>query len=140
MKGHAHADVKAHSYRSAFYLILAVTVCLIPLAIAQRANADSTSGTSTNTGSLNTARRDYTATLLPNGIVLVAGGFNGTVVGTAELYDPGAGTWTTTGSLNTPRYRHTATLLPNGKVIVAGGVDSSGLASASAELYDPTSG
>jgi len=60
--------------------------------------------------------------LLPNGKVLVAGGYNGsTLVSSAELYDPASGTWTATGSLNTARGRHTATLLPNGKVLVAGG-------------------
>ena len=58
----------------------------------------------------------HTATLLPNGKVLVAGG-NGT---SAELYDPALGTWTPTGNLNTVRFGHTATLLPNGKVLLAG--------------------
>src|SRR5262245_15214880 len=65
------------------------------------------------------ARNFHTATLLPNGKVLVAGGFD---LGTrAELYDPATDTWTMTGSLRTARTMHTATLLPNGKVLVAGG-------------------
>ena len=74
------------------------------------------------TGSLATARDIHTATLLPNGKVLVAGGTNdfGTLA-SAELYDPASGTWTATGSLITARASHTATLLPNGKVLVAGG-------------------
>ena len=98
------------------------------------------SGTWTATGSLATARDDHTATLLPNGKVLVAGGYDGSgTLASAELYDPASGTWTATGSLATARYRHTATLLPNGKVLVAGGSDNSG-ALASAELYDPASG
>jgi hypothetical protein len=91
------------------------------------------------TGSLNTARFDHTATLLPNGMVLVAAGFTGmsTPSATAELYDPSSRTWTATGSLNTARFDHTTTLLPNGMVLVAGG----GFGSlASAELYDPASG
>src|SRR5205823_11552805 len=95
------------------------------------------------TGSLATARAGqpsgHTATLLPNGNVLVAGG--GDIDGihpSAELYDPASGTWSATGSLATPRSGHTATLLPNGKVLVAGGGDGSILASA--ELYDPASG
>src|SRR6266496_1031999 len=88
-----------------------------------------------NTGSLGTARRSHTATLLPNGKVLVAVGLSSGVVASAELYDPASGTWTATGSLGTARFSHTATLLPNGKVLVAGGV-----AAASAELYDPASG
>jgi N-acetylneuraminic acid mutarotase len=91
----------------------------------------------TETGSLNTARASHTETLLPNGKVLVACGFDGGfhAFASAELYDPASGTWAPTGSLNTARGFHTATLLPNGKVLVAGG---NGLASA--ELYDPASG
>src|SRR5439155_24747630 len=42
-----------------------------------------------------------------------------------------------TGSMNTARTRPVATLLNNGKILVTGGVDSSGNATASAELYDP---
>ena len=83
---------------------------------------DPASGTWTATGSLTTARYGHTATLLPNGKVLVAGGYNGLgYLASAELYDPASGTWTATGSLATARYDHTATLLPNGKVLVAGG-------------------
>ena len=95
------------------------------------------SGVFTNTGSLATARYNSTATLLPNGKVLVAGGndssFN--VLASAELYDPASGTWAPTGSLATARGNQTATLLPNGKVLVA-----SGSGDASAELYDPANG
>ena len=70
---------------------------------------------------------DHTATLLPNGKVLVAGGCIMAVddLSSAELYDPATGTWTATGSLGTARYGHTATLLPNGKVLVAGGDNGS---------------
>ena len=87
---------------------------------------DPASGTWTATGSLNTARVVHTATLLQNGMVLVAGGFdsNGYPSASAELYDPASGTWTATGSLNTARAHHTATLLQNGMVLVAGGLDS----------------
>jgi hypothetical protein len=90
------------------------------------------------TGSLGTAREVHTATLLPNGKVLVAAGYNGSYLASAELYDPASGTWSATGSLATARYLHTATLLPNGKVLVAGG--DNGVSLASAELYDPESG
>ena len=88
-----------------------------------------------DTGSLNTARYAHTATLLPNGKVLVAGGGGSSgFLSSVELYDPASGTWTATGSLNAARYLHTATLLPNGKVLVAGGYNNTIGALASAEL------
>ena len=52
---------------------------------------DPASGTWTATGSLGTARDAHTATLLPIGKVLVAGGNNGAALSSAELYDPGLG-------------------------------------------------
>jgi hypothetical protein len=84
------------------------------------------------TGSMSTARNEHTATLLPNGKVLVAGGL---FLSSAELYDPGSGTWTTTGSMSNARRQHTATLLPSGQVLVAGGFQSN-----AAEVYHPASG
>src|SRR5581483_9519721 len=93
------------------------------------------------TGSLNAARDSHTATLLPNGMVLAAGGFGVSgVLASAELYDPASENWTSTGTLNTARAQHTATLLPDGMVLVAGGFDNGINVSASAELYDPASG
>ncbi len=94
------------------------------------------------TGSLKTARFHHTATLLPDGRVLVVGGEQGhTPLASAELYDPATGTWSATGSLNTARDSHTATLLPSGKVLVAGGRETDpGPSLASAELYDPATG
>jgi hypothetical protein len=102
---------------------------------------DPASGTWTATGSMNTARYGQSATLLPNGKVLVAGGGGG--VNSAELYDPVSGTWSPTGSPATGRAGATAVLLNNGKVLMAaGGVPGPGdtFGTASAELYDPASG
>src|SRR5204862_349242 len=93
-----------------------------------------------NTGPLVTARQNHTATLLPNGKVLVAGGDDGSRLASAELYDPASGSWTATNPLAAVRYEHTATLLPNGKILVAGGFGNGGSVLASAELYDPASG
>ncbi len=84
---------------------------------------DPATGTWAATGGLGTTRAFHTATLLPSGQVLVAGGTNDGLNGlsSAELYDPATGTWTATGSLATARSTHTATLLPSGQVLVAGG-------------------
>ena len=100
---------------------------------------DPATGKWTNTGNLNLARGEHTATLLANGKVLVVGGVSGSArLNSAELYDPVTGAWSSTGNLNTGRFGHTATLLTNGKVLVAGGYDGSLLAST--ELYDPATG
>src|SRR3989454_1469707 len=82
-----------------------------------------------------------TATLLPSGKVLVAGGseFDGSF-NTAELYDPATGTWSYTGNVLRARESHTATLLPNGKVLIAAGFDYDYNSLNSAELYDPATG
>ena len=99
---------------------------------------DPATGIWTVTGSMAIGRVFHTATLLPNGQVLVASGFNRRhEIVRAELYDPATGIWTTTDSLNPARWSHTATLLRNGKVLVSGGRTRGGGEGvlASAELY-----
>jgi hypothetical protein len=92
------------------------------------------------TGSLNTGRVYPTATLLPSGQVLVAGGygssFGSDLLSSAELYDPVSGQWRPTGGFNSIRGVHSATLLQNGKVLAVG--DPYG--NVYAELYDPSTG
>jgi len=103
------------------------------------------SGAWTITGRMFTARYDYSATLLPSGVVMVAGGVSssGATLSSVELYDPVAGRWTATGSMTIARAAHTATLLATGRVLVAGGatgVFGTGPVLRSAELYDPRTG
>jgi len=101
---------------------------------------DPATETWTTTGALITGRRSHTASLLPNGKVLVAGGYDGNrLLSSTELYDPITGTWTATGTLTIARFYHTATLLPNGKVLIAGG-DDGNIGLSDAELYDPVTG
>ena len=98
------------------------------------------------TGSLSTARYLHTATLLPNGKVLVAGGYGypAGVLASAELFDPtangGVGAFTSAGSLLHSREMHSATLLADGRVLYAGGDDGATGSTAAAELYDPMTG
>jgi N-acetylneuraminic acid mutarotase len=106
---------------------------------------ETSTGRWTATATMTAPRFGHTATLLPDGKVLVAGGDpgDGTIALSAELYDPSSGRWTATGSMAEARGSgHTATLLPDSTVLVAGGVGpgSDPIPVASAELYDPRSG
>jgi N-acetylneuraminic acid mutarotase len=103
---------------------------------------------STSTGDLHKARYLHTATLLPDGKVLVVGGNGGTNIvlqaDSVELYDPDKHIWSVAFPLNKARLGHTATLLPSGKVLVTGGNTSTAPPSfyptSSAELFDPATG
>ncbi len=99
-------------------------------------------GSVTATGNMSTPRAAHTATLLPNGKVLITGGMerNGGFFATAELYDPDTGTFSPTGSMTTKRVGHKAILLRNGKVLIIGGSNHEDGSLASAELYDPATG
>jgi len=105
-------------------------------ALASAELYDPALGTWRATGSLNIGHRRHTATLLPNGTVLVASGQFLSEITTAEIYDPATETWTVTGSLHTPRIADSATLLSDGNVLVAGGYNIDNADINTAELYD----
>ncbi|HET7036763.1 MAG TPA: kelch repeat-containing protein [Thermomicrobiaceae bacterium] len=92
------------------------------------------------------ARAFSTATLLPNGNVLVAGGklsrYSGGWTTAVEAYDPEADHWTAVAPLPDLRWGFSATLLSSGRVLIAGGSVSCGSdcvdAAALPLLYDPS--
>lgn len=94
-------------------------------------------------------RAGHTATLLPNGKVLLVGGSpswppTAAVATSAELYDPTTNSFSATGSMAFARRGgHAATLLSDGRVLVTGGDDvnvQSAPGRNDAEIYDPTTG
>ena len=100
-------------------------------------------------GKLVEGRINHTATLLPNGKVLLAGGEGGDegASSSAELYDPTSNRFSATGNLVDGRSEHFAMLLPNGKVLVTGGISRMAAGPhvawneiAKHEFYDPASG
>jgi hypothetical protein len=92
---------------------------------------DPRTDTFTSVGDMTMARSEHTATLLPDGRVLIAGGEPGLALSTAELYDPSSRTFTRTGDLVAPAAWRTASLLDNGKVLIAG---------PKPQLFDPATG
>ncbi len=97
-------------------------------------------------------RLSHTATLLPDGKVLVAGGCTAPeptgactkATATAEVYDPDRRSWSPTAPMTRPRIGQLAVLLPDGDVLVAGGCSESpcsspqdAAAARTAELYHP---
>ena len=93
----------------------------------------------------NVARAYHTATLLPNGKVLIAGGQipGQQDTSSAELYDPAAETFTLAGNMSGPRYNHTATLLNDGRVLIADGITQAGSPGNGVgpdDVYDPNTG
>lgn len=94
-------------------------------------------GTLTFAESMSIPRACHSATLLPGGKVLIAGGMrrDNVLTASAELFDPRTGAFVPTGSMTIERVCHTATLLPSGKVLIAAGFDAD-----TAELYAPNTG
>jgi uncharacterized protein (DUF2147 family) len=91
------------------------------------------------------ARASHSSALLPNGTVLIAGGFAGSggeyrPYASAELFDPGTGTFQAVANMSVGRSGHTASLLKNGKVLIVGGWTGMNDLRASAEIYDPATG
>jgi uncharacterized repeat protein (TIGR01451 family) len=84
----------------------------------------------TSTDNLATPRFDHAATLLPDGRVLISGGFTDTFGSTAtmEIFDPagngGAGSFSSAGTMASARGQHSTDFLPDGRILIAGGSDT----------------
>jgi hypothetical protein len=103
----------------------------IALVLAQASHA------SVGAGTMSVDRSYHSATTLPDGRVLVAGGYSSSAsTNVVELYDPATGSFTLTTPMNGPRSYHGAALLPGGRVLVVGGSGANFALQASAEIYD----
>lgn len=93
---------------------------------------DPSTGAVAATGNMTHSREFHTATLLPDGRVLIAGGYDGSghLALTAELYDPSTGLFTATGMMAS--IHSLAVLLNNGKVLMGPPAPDG-----NAELFDP---
>ncbi len=115
--------------------------------VVATSNADNTQSATATVGvpgfvtwGVNAVRSSNTATQLPDGKILFAGGGSTSCQSTsAEVYDPTVDRSTNTTGMLVARCTHTATLLPNGQVLLAGGQTFGG-ETATAELFDPVSG
>lgn len=96
---------------------------------------DPATGTFAAAAALGVERCFHTATLLPGGQVLLAGG--AAVLG-AELYEPATGAVVSVGSMSAERFTPGAVSLLDGKVLLAGGTDHALTATATAEIFDPS--
>ncbi|MBJ6724954.1 kelch repeat-containing protein [Geomesophilobacter sediminis] len=105
--------------------------------VPDTSSANST-GSFTGSGSMNVARSGHAATLLPDGRVLISGGFgaNGVPLTSCEIFDPVSASFSYAGDLLEPRAFHSAVLLPSGIIVISGGTGSLGALS-SVEVYDP---
>jgi hypothetical protein len=96
------------------------------------------------------ARAFHTATSLPGGYVLIAGGgSNGPVSDTAEVFVPtpfapqlgqflSGSSPLTPWKMSSPRHHHTAIALGNGAVLITGGRNNLGSALKTAEIFTPS--
>lgn len=119
-------------------LLVGIVLCA---GTAPTASANGT-GSFTAANSMVTARGYFNAIKLLDGNVLVAGGYDGSILGPpfiadAEIYHWRTGTWSPAAPMNYAVSATAAVRLPNGKVLVAGGLGTLPASGTAAEIYDP---
>jgi hypothetical protein len=113
---------------------------LVLLSVPPVAAAEGEPGTMP-AGTMATPRVGHSASLLPDGRVLIVGGWaDGAALATAELWDPMSRSFRPAGQLSQERTGHRAFVQPDGSVLVVGGVGGTGKAVVGGELWDPQSG
>jgi hypothetical protein len=139
-----NAGMKARFAKFVLIPLVVLPGSMLTLRVSRGVSVQGPPGHITPTGKMTNPRFSHTATLLPNGMVLLVGGMarNGVVEANAEIYDPSTSQFTYVGKLNATRgWGTTATLLSDGKVLISGGASGSWCATScilsSAELYDP---
>jgi hypothetical protein len=116
-------------------LAIAASVALILPATAGALNQV----TFSQVGNLTTPRQYPGTARLPDGQILLVGGYDGTDdLNTAEIFDPKTNTFSASGlgTMAEGRYAPVAAALPGGRILVAGGYDGTS-DSTSAEVFDP---
>lgn len=111
---------------------------------------DPKAGTWTPVAAMIEPRFGHSASLLPGGKVLVAGGNairsadTNRPLRTAEVYDPATGQWTQAAPMADGRFGHPAVTLADNRVLVVGGAVTVGRGQYSAlaycEVFDPVAG
>jgi hypothetical protein len=117
-----------------------------PLSSAETIDLNQAAPAWHSTTSMNHARRQMNATILPDGRVLATGGTSAAGFNNAagailegEIWNPSNATWTTIAPMKIPRlYHSTAVLLPDARILSAGGGEGGGgVTELNAEIYSP---
>ncbi|WP_263366692.1 Kelch repeat-containing protein [Edaphobacter bradus] len=134
------ADEAAVRLRDGRILVAGAAVDSVPDATAAAEIFDPDTGQWATTASMTSPRDEveFAGVLLPDGRVLVPGGFTAldTPVSSADLYDPKSRTWTQAGSMSVSRGGHAVLVLRGDRgVLVMGGLNSPPAATASVDIF-----
>ena len=128
-----------------FHFARSAIAALVIAGVALAYGGDAAADGFTPTGTMNNGGRFGAGdALLPDGRVLIAGGINGSMLASADVWDPATGVFTLQAgagsTLSVARAYATVTKLGNGKFLFANGGDNAdcSVAYTAADLYDPS--